>query len=383
MNIDSFFKAPGAASAGRLKRQQALGSLSAAKRSREDELTIRETTDEEFRASWGVGSSTAKRTGPDGRVGGRDAGGSAADDVGEPRLHGSGASAERQRIMDIVDAGEDMPEGVDLQSLKRMLLRFEKVLTKNQDLRSKYADQPLKYLDSETDLAEEIKALTTLSSVPELYPTLIDLSSHASILALLSHENTDITIAAIALLDELTDEDLVAETTGDAAEGVAALVAALVEKDALPLLVSNLGRLNEDKPDEKQGIFNTLSVIENFLSIDPTLAERIVDSTSIIPWILGRIAVKGFDSVRQYASELLAILLQTSRANRARVHDLDGVDTLLRVLASYRRKDPKDADETEFMENVFDALCLCLAEPPAKTKFVDAEGLELMLMMIK
>jgi len=43
----------------------------------------------------------------------------------------------------------------------------------------------------------------------------------------------------------------------------------------------------------------------------------------------------------------------------------------------YRRRDPEDADELEFMENVFDALCAVLSEPPNKQAFLDEEGGEL------
>jgi beta-catenin-like protein 1 len=169
----------------------------------------------------------------------------------------------------------------------------------------------------------------------------------------------------------------------------------------LALIVQNLSRLDESRADDKQGIFNSLSkltifailesikhvanigLIENLVSVDSKLAETIVENTNLFPWILTRLSVKGFDSVRQYASELLAILLQASQANRTRLIQLNGMDTLLKTLASYRRKDPKDADEVEMMENVFDCLCAVLAEPEGKSKFVEAEGLELMLMMIK
>jgi beta-catenin-like protein 1 len=42
-----------------------------------------------------------------------------------------------------------------------------------------------------------------------------------------------------------------------------------------------------------------------------------------------------------------------------------------------------DSDETEFMENVFDALCSALSEPSIKTLFLSAEGPDLMILMMK
>ena len=42
-----------------------------------------------------------------------------------------------------------------------------------------------------------------------------------------------------------------------------------------------------------------------------------------------------------------------------------------------------DAEETEFMENVFDTLCSALGEPEVKKLFLDSEGIDLMVLMLK
>ena len=42
-----------------------------------------------------------------------------------------------------------------------------------------------------------------------------------------------------------------------------------------------------------------------------------------------------------------------------------------------------DSDETEFMENIFDALCSSLNELEIKKLFLDAEGIDLMVLMMK
>jgi beta-catenin-like protein 1 len=52
-------------------------------------------------------------------------------------------------------------------------------------------------------------------------------------------------------------------------------------------------------------------------------------------------------------------------------------------LQQYRRRNPVDADETEFMENVFDSLCSALNEPEIKKLFLAAEGVDLMVLMMK
>lgn len=58
---------------------------------------------------------------------------------------------------------------------------------------------------------------------------------------------------------------------------------------------------------------------------------------------------------------------------------MNAIDTFLRVLSRYRKKDPDDPEEIEFMENVFDALCSTLAEIEVKKAFFEAEGVELMV----
>ena len=42
-----------------------------------------------------------------------------------------------------------------------------------------------------------------------------------------------------------------------------------------------------------------------------------------------------------------------------------------------------NTEETEFMENLFDTLCSALSEQKAKQLFLDAEGPDLMIIMIK
>lgn len=89
-----------------------------------------------------------------------------------------------------------------------MILKFEKAINKNQEMRVRYADQPEKFMESEADLDEEIKSLLTLTEAPHMYHEFVNLGSVASLMSLLSHENTDIAIDTIDLINELTDEDV-------------------------------------------------------------------------------------------------------------------------------------------------------------------------------
>lgn len=66
-------------------------------------------------------------------------------------------------------------------------------------------------MSSEADLDADVKALSILAEHPELYEEFAKLGCVASLVSLLSHENTDIAIDAIEIIKELTDEDVEAE----------------------------------------------------------------------------------------------------------------------------------------------------------------------------
>lgn len=52
-------------------------------------------------------------------------------------------------------------------------------------------------------------------------------------------------------------------------------------------------------------------------------------------------------------------------------------------MAPYRSRDPGSAEEEEFVENVFNALCVALLLPECRRAFVAAEGVELMVLVLR
>lgn len=67
-------------------------------------------------------------------------------------------------------------------------------------------------MDSEVDLDEQIKQLHLVATAPHLYPELVRLNTVPSLLGLLAHENTDIVVDVLGLLDELTEPDIFQES---------------------------------------------------------------------------------------------------------------------------------------------------------------------------
>lgn len=143
----------------------------------------------------------------------------------DDRYYESGIDRKLGEIWDIVDAGENLPK-IDAPTFKKMIMKFDKAFLRNQNARSKFSDDPLKFEDSELDLVEEIKNITSLSELPQLYRLLVPYVS--SILSLLQHENSDILIAATDLLNEWTDEELMTDASQEAREGMEILVKSLV-----------------------------------------------------------------------------------------------------------------------------------------------------------
>ncbi|CAL5020400.1 unnamed protein product [Urochloa decumbens] len=272
----------------------------------------------------------------------------------------------------------DEVEVLDLRAGKRLLLAFERRLRDNLEARMKYPDDPARFADSEIALHAEADRLRLLAGAPELFPDLVPIGLASSLASLLTHDNADLAAAAASLLADLTDSDDPSDLAA-----VQALADALVEANALDLLVHNLSRFSEADPDEAEAVHNTLAVLENLLDLRPNLADKVCDGTKLLRWLLSRLKAREFDANKQYASEILAILLQNSPANQKRLGQINGVDGLLQAVAMYKSRDPKTSDEEEMLENLFDCLCCVLMPLENKERFVKAEGVELMIIIMK
>lgn len=193
---------------------------------------------------------------------------------------------EKQDILKYVETEAPEVEALDEATLKRMILLFEKRALRNQEMRVKFPDQPEKYanawkydsprtkdsiyiyiynilyilhpfyrfMESEIELHETLHELHIVATNPDLYQLMVELGAVPSLLELLSHENTDIAVGVVDLLQELTDVDILHESQ----EGADTLIDALLEQQVCALLVQNLERLDEAVKEESDGVFNTL-----------------------------------------------------------------------------------------------------------------------------
>ncbi|EPS42556.1 hypothetical protein H072_3492 [Dactylellina haptotyla CBS 200.50] len=297
------------------------------------------------------------------------------------RFFGGGITQREKEILDYMDDEEDQgPEKIDISYLRKLALAFEKKITKNSEMRAKFEDDPAKFMESEAELDIEIKNLAILAEHPELYEEFANMGCLGSLVGLLSHENTDIAIAVVQLIDELTDDEVEASP-----EQWDTLVNTMIKAQLLDMLTQNLDRLKEENDEDRNGIFHTLSVFENLAS-HQEVSERVVKETKVLSWLLERIKIKEspVSQNKQYAAEVLSILVQSSESNRRQLAKIDGVDVLLQLLSPYRKRDPaKGGEEEELFENMFDTLTCLIDEREGKEKFVEAEGVELCLIMLR
>lgn len=77
---------------------------------------------------------------------------------------------------------------------------------------------------------------------------------------MLGHENIDIQVIVIQLINELFDEDAVLEVSEEQSESTLSLAAAFTTEDLFPLLIQSLNGLKDkDTLDDTQATFNILS----------------------------------------------------------------------------------------------------------------------------
>jgi beta-catenin-like protein 1 len=146
-----------------------------------------------------------------------------------------------------------------------------------------------------------------------------------SLLGLLAHDNTDVSLAVVGLLVELTDPD----TGEEAPTEMGRFVDALLQYQGLELLVQNLSRLDEttsvtttttsggggsskdgEDAEKGEGVYATLSVLENLLEFRPAeVASSLCARTGALKYLLKKLKQRKFDSNKLYCAEVLASLL--------------------------------------------------------------------------
>lgn len=296
-------------------------------------------------------------------------------------------SRKQQEILELVEKAE-VVEALDAAGLKKELVLLERRINANQELRAKHSDEPERFVDSEVELDESLKRLHVLATAPDLLPEFVRLGATSSLLSLLGHENDDIAADVVSLLRELTEPADDAEDAAAAEAPAGAFFDELLRARAPSLLVQNLSRIPESD-DSAQVIHDTLALIENMIEARPApVRDALSSDGAFVSLLLARTRMAAesagpVDDAGGYACELLSILLHGNEQAQRRLGEHGAVEQLLHTASALRRRDPSTPEEEEFFENAFDSLCSLLLVPENQGRFDDAEGTNLMLIVIK
>jgi beta-catenin-like protein 1 len=238
-------------------------------------------------------------------------------------------------------------------------------------------------MESEANLDEELKRFEAVATEPQLLPKLTACAKFfQTLLPLLLHENTDIAGRIVTLLADLVemDEDISPGRYDDLFE----FCEALLGNQLIGLLKDNMRRLNEEDADEADAVFKSLGIIESLVEVDATLLEDAKSMNSLQSFLVTRYYNSIPSQNRDYAAELTAMLIASvSEFREAFVTSDQGVDLTLAAVAPFKDRDPQDADEAEYFENLFDILCAASLEPTGQERFLQAQGTHLLALLLK
>ena len=126
-----------------------------------------------------------------------------------------------------------------------------------------------------------------------------------------------------------------------------------------------------------------VGLVENMAEFQQQEVLNSSGEQGLLLWLLKRIRVRTFDANKLYSTEILSILLQNNTGNQQLLGAKNGIDCLLEAVSLYKRREPVTGDEVEMVENLFDCLCMSLTHAPNRVKFLEGEGLQLMILLLK
>jgi len=207
-------------------------------------------------------------------------------------------------------------------------------------------------------------------------------------------------------------------------------------ENGLEMTITNLTRLNDTEEEELKGIDDILTLVENLLDLDQmgvlklatrgegeggnlktdtiSIASILTKSTNFTSYLLIKLSDRKLEdwtvSMRLHGSEIVAAILQhedsrkylsniskmtsyqskyedevnnekKTRNGKGKIN-FDGMECLLQCIASYRKKDPTNEEECEYLENIFDSLAASLLSDSNVDAFLERQGIELMIRCI-
>eukprot|EP01135_Chromosphaera_perkinsii_P004655 Nk52_evm4s293 gene=Nk52_evmTU4s293 len=289
---------------------------------------------------------------------------------------------EKERVLRLLGESDSMKkEELNASGVKRLLYGLEKKILLNQEMRVKHVGEPEKFMASELALNDEVQKAKELATVPEHYGLVIELGGFSSLVSLLDHENSSVGVGVLELLSECTDVE---------EEGGELLVKELLRINIGEGFVRLWEKLDEEK--DESGTYSLLSIIENCVDVEGDMAGYFGKNEKLMGLVCKHCKAEELkdEQVRLYCSEILSILLSTEEEEEEGEKNMRWLfgewgllDEILHCLAVYRKRDVESVQELEYMENLFSSVCSLLLYDGNCVLFVECEGVELMLLLIK
>lgn len=276
--------------------------------------------------------------------------------------------------------------------------RIHKAIITNSELRSKYRDDPLKFLDSEFELLEAVKSLSGLSLCEdnEVLKYFCDNTTTLELFLMIkTHPNTDIGSQLITIINELLDNE-----DEELFESLIPIFEPLFVKTKFTyLLCDHLVKLHQTLGDPlvKESVkFDTAENVEISLILLTKLTEfsqlnkYLIDDKKLIRHVLARIDIDkpaAVDHILQvYAEFLFALVSETVKFKIPRLERLlekyNLVELLLVNFSKFMRLKNLTDEQEEYLDNLIDSLCYLLQGCiEAKKQFLKNEGLDLLFVV--
>ena len=267
--------------------------------------------------------------------------------------------------------GKDIEDITDIASVSRWIQSTAVVMRENRELRLRFKDEPDRFLQSELDLDESIKKLHGLAVEPELYGSFVNSGGCRLVISLLNHVNEDISVEVLRVLVDLTDETVMDSVTDP--EG---FIGGFRQCAIVQVLSSTLTRFIDYS---FEAVETVLQAVSNFVEIQPDLLLDFANSEMVV--LLAKVIVKSESDwiySRSLAVELLVSSLESLKSSK--FPDLitaEVLESLLRALSLFCKVDPRDSEESEFLGNLVQVLCLALANEGPRETMAELQGIEL------
>lgn len=308
------------------------------------------------------------------------------------RFYSEGIDAHQKEILDYVDSRNEadtfIMNGDESQVVSQLLETVLQTMETNAMLRSEFADEPMKFLDSENNLHEAVMRLSVIAA-NGLQEVLLEDQFRASlmeVLGLSAHSNETIAEDLFRIISEWIEDD---EDSEKWVRRSLYLVKDLHLADNLAVFLKNTEEQVANS-DTETALVECLNLIESLSSNDQVCVE-IYNNASLRDYIFrqavsineANYADKEFSLTSLCCDQAVLFLFALFRTNRLDSMDevVSFVEPILVALAKFLPEIPTESSPAfEYAAALFNCLRLMVVTFRGQEEFLLHEGPELMML---